>query len=64
MCTFSAFSQVLTRVNRLFCWFKSSLASRALMAMVAIFLQRAESSLTTTRASGAKNKPLYFISRF
>lgn len=57
-CTFSAFSHVLTSENRLFWLFKSRCASRALMAMAAIFLQRGESSLTTTRASGAKNKVL------
>lgn len=64
VCTFSAFSQVLTRENRVFWWFKSSWISNALIAMAAIFLQRAESSFTTTRASGAKNRPLWFSSRF
>lgn len=59
VCTFGAFSHVVTRENKALWWFRSSLASRALIAMAAIFLQRAESSLSTTRASGAKNKPLY-----
>lgn len=63
MFTFSAVSHVLTRANRVFWWFKSNLSSRALMAMAAIFLQRAESSLTTTKASGAKNRPLCCNSR-
>lgn len=55
---------MLTRENRVFWWFESSWVSRALIAMAAIFLQRAESSLTTTRASGAKNRPLCCNSRF
>lgn len=64
MGTFSEFSQVFTRQKREFWWFESSWVSRALMAMAAIFLQRAESSLTTTRARGAKNRPLCCKSSF
>lgn len=64
MLTFSAASQVLTRAYRVFRWSNISWASRALMAMAAIFLQRAESSLTTTRASGAKKSPLCSVRRF
>lgn len=44
--------------NSMFWLFESNCVSRVLMAMAAIFLHRAESSLTTTRASGAKNRAL------
>lgn len=60
--TFFAFIHAVTKENKMFWWFKSSLASSALMAMAAIFLQRAESSFTTTKASGAKNRLLYLNS--
>lgn len=55
--TFSPVSQPLTKVNMEFWCFTSNWPSNDLMEREAIFLQRAESSLTTARDRGTKKSP-------